>query len=144
MMAARTSVALGLVVPVAVMLMVPAGAQSTPSRPLPTPTPITVPLEQRNGSGMHGSVSVRPQGSKSAIQIQLQSPSPTTGAPILKSGSDCIAGRAAMSVSLAPISGGASRTIVAIPFSAFGSHHFVVDVRNATASAQASEACARI
>lgn len=140
----RWSAALAFVAAAAIMPAVGASAQSAPK---PTPKPaITVPLQERNGSGVHGSVNVTPQGSGSSVQIQLSSPSPTVGVPSLKTGADCIAasGRAATAVPLTPISGGFSRTIVAIPFSAFRSHHFVVDVRNATASAQASQACARI
>jgi len=66
----------------------------------------------------------------------------------LHTGQDCSTlgppSGAAQQITLNPISGGSSATLVSIPIGAFTSHHFVVDVRNATTRSQFSQACAHL
>ena len=81
------------------------------------------------------------------IQVQLSQPlSPGTQTVTLMRGADCndLARRAATTIPLKAINGMSSRTLVAIPFSAFSSGHFMVDVRNATSHAELAEACANL
>jgi hypothetical protein len=103
-------------------------------------------LEQRHASGITGTVTAEPHGAQTLIRIQTATPPQQNLYVTVRPGSDCadMARRAATTTPLRPISGGVSSTLVSIPFSAFGSGHFVVDVRNATARAQQAAACARL
>jgi hypothetical protein len=102
-------------------------------------------LEARNASRVHGKVSVTPQGSGSMVNIMFSGPLLGDQTLTLMSGADCndLNRRAATTVPLNAINGSVSRTLVAIPFSAFASRHFIVDVRDATSRAQLAESCAR-
>jgi hypothetical protein len=114
-----------------------------------TPTPsaaLLATLEARHLSNVRGTVSVTPQGSGSMVNILFSQPLVSGKSLTLMSGADCMdfAPRAATMVPLNAISGQTSRTLVAIPFSAFKARHFIVDVRNATSRAQLAEACAHL
>lgn len=58
----------------------------------------------------------------------------------LISGSDC-GTRGAARIGLARLVGGRSQTLVAIPFTAFKSGRFVIDIRDATNRARVEETC---
>ena len=107
--------------------------------------PIFVPLEGRHGSGLQGDVRLTPQGNATSVVVTFRAQPITNESLRLVSGSDCLdMRRSAQSIALNPISGRTSQTLVKVPFSSFRSHHFVVDVRNATARAQQAEACAKL
>lgn len=116
--------------------------------PTPTPSPaLLATLEARHLSNVHGTVSVTPKGSGSMVNVLFSRPLVSQNETLtLMSGPDCLdmARRAATMVTLNPINGRVSRTLIAIPFSAFRSKHFIVDVRNATSRAQLAEACAHL
>lgn len=121
-------------------------AASSPS-PGATGGSLTFPLVERNNSGVKGTVTLSPQGSNTMIDVTMFSRPSLASSLSLRSGADCadVPGSAAERVRLNPVSSGsASHTIVAIPLSAFTRSKFVVDVRDATAREQASEACALI
>lgn len=113
-----------------------------------TPTPaVRATLEARHGSPIAGNVSVTPHGSASMVTITFTKP--TTGASHaldLVSGSDCADAlrRAPRPTTLNPVNGQVSHTLVAIPFDAFSSGQYVVDVRSATTAAGQLEACGRL
>jgi hypothetical protein len=118
-----------------------AGAQT------PTPSPARLAtLEARNVSGIHGDVRVTPQGSGSMVNVTLYGAPNGANQLMLMNGADCseVTRRSATTFPLNAVNGTTSRTLVAIPFSAFASSHFIVDVRNATSRAQLLQACARL
>jgi hypothetical protein len=133
-------------------MVVPASPNAQSQTPTPSPALLAT-LEARNLSNIHGNVSVTPQGSGSMVRIQFtpQSLVSQNQSLMLMSGADCMdmARRAGTMIPLNaiagnPVTGRVSRTLVAIPFSAFKSRHFIVDVRNATSRAQLAEACAHL
>jgi len=115
-----------------------------------TPTPSAArlaTLAARSEDNIHGTVRVTPQGSGSMVDIVLSQPlTPQERTLTLMSGKDCDLAdrRQATMVPLNPISGTASHTLVSIPFEAFSSEQFLVDVRQATSHAQTAEACAHL
>jgi hypothetical protein len=124
-----------------------ASAQTSAPKAAHTHSPdITVPLQERHGSGIHGTVTLHPQGKKTMVDVSMFSgPKHLRPALELYNGQDCVGTRPNKAIPLNPINTGqVSRTFVDIPFSAFRSRDFVVDVRDATQRAQASEACARV
>lgn len=114
----------------------------------PTPTPaMRATLQARHGSAMTGNVSVTPHGANSMVTVTLSKPrSGASHALTLISGSDCADAlrRTPRAVTLNPANGQVSHTLVAIPFDAFSSHTFAVDVRDATGAAGQLEACGRL
>lgn len=112
----------------------------------PTPTPaMRATLEASHLSGLRGSVSVTPQGAGSMVHVDLSGQAVSSESLTLMKGSECqdVVRRSATVAPLKPITGHVSNTLVAIPFSAFSSGKFVIDVRS-TARAQQVAACARL
>ena len=111
-----------------------------------SPAPaISAPLQERHGSGVTGSVRLTPEGKATSVTVTFKAAPITNESLRLISGADCNDMRGSSpAIPLNSISGRTSQTIVNVPLSAFRSHHFVVDVRNATARAQRAEACARL
>jgi hypothetical protein len=68
------------------------------------------------------------------------------GTPTLYSGTACtdVLGPSARQLQLNPITGRTSGTFVSVPIRAFTSHHFVVDISNASTRAEFPQVCARI
>jgi hypothetical protein len=131
-----------LVVLLAALLATGANAQTRSPAPAVRAT-----LEARHGSGIAGSVSVTPHGTASLVTVTMRSPvDRRSRALTLMDGRDCsdAVRRDVTVATLNPVAGRVSRTVVAIPFRAFSSRSFVVDVRDATASAQRNEACGRL
>jgi hypothetical protein len=127
----------------AIALAVPlhTGAQT------PTPSPARLAtLEARNISGISGSVQMTPQGSGTMVNVTFYGPVPVTNQLTLMNGAECseTTRRAETTIPLKNINGTTSSTLVAIPFGAFMSGHFIVDVRDATSRAQLLQACARL
>lgn len=128
-----------LVAGFALLWTAPANAQ--------TPTPaMRATLQAQHASGIRGSVSAAPQGAGTKVQVTFSTPLATSKALTLMSGEQCtdVLHESATTIALNPPQGRVSSTIVAIPFSAFSSRTYVVDIRNATANANQAEACARI
>jgi hypothetical protein len=124
----------------AVSCAVPAGAQ-------PAAPGMHAPLRPEHASGVSGDVSAEPQGAGTRVNVTFSGRVlPRHQALTLMSGAECTdrLSRSAKRIALNPVHGRVSSTLVAIPFSAFRSQSFVVDVREATAAASQSEACGRI
>jgi hypothetical protein len=108
-------------------------------------------LEQRHGSGMAGTVTLRPLGSRTEVLVSLRSIVREKPVVTLHRGSDCQDGQfaTASDIALAPLNAAAgnapmSRTIINLPIEKIRGNDYVVDVRNATQSAQFAQACARL
>lgn len=104
-------------------------------------------LQARHATGIEGTVRVTPQGTGSMVNVVFSRPPARANESLmLMSGADCsdVMPHAATMVPLKPISGNSSRTLVSIPFSAFRSGHFLVDVRDATSHVQMVQACAHL
>jgi hypothetical protein len=126
---------------------VPAAALGNPSpAPGPSGQTLQVPLQERHHSGMEGNVTLSPAGEQTKVTVLVPERPSTPANLTLHSGADCtdILGPSVRAIPLNPINGLASSTLISVPLGAFRSHHFVVDVRNATTRSQFSEACARI
>jgi hypothetical protein len=125
----------------ALVWAMPANAQT------PTPTPaMRATILARHISRITGSVTATPKGAGTMVTVRFRGPLPTgPEALTLMSGADCtdVLQHSARSIALNPPQGPVSSTLIAIPFSAFTSGSYVVDIRNATARANQADACAR-
>ncbi|HTJ26733.1 MAG TPA: hypothetical protein VMA36_11290 [Candidatus Limnocylindria bacterium] len=111
---------------------------------------VTRQIEERHHSGMGGTVELRPVGNQTEVLVSLRSATQQKEAITLHKGSDCQDGRFATQadVALAPMNSAGvnapqSRTLINLPIQKVSSD-YVVDVRNATQSAQFAEACAHL
>jgi hypothetical protein len=106
-------------------------------------------LDTRNGSTTGGTVKLQKIGStRTRIRVQLANP---TGHPLslaVVRGSDCVDNRESAlgaAIPLNPVnSSQMSETIVSVPMSALTSRDYLVQVRDATAREQITQACARL
>lgn len=134
--------ALTLLTGAALLWATPAGAQT------PTPTPaMKATLQAQHLSRITGSVRAEPEGNYTRVTVTFNAPAPSgPQALTLHTGAECTdrLNRTASSITLNPPQGRISSTIVQIPFSAFRSQSYIVDIRNATANAALAQACGRI
>ena len=141
-MTLESRTALSLVAGAALFWAAPAGAQT------PTPTPaMKATLQARHLSRITGSLRAEPAGKFTRVTVIFNAPAPSAPQALtLHSGAQCtdLLDRTASSITLNPPQGRVSSTIVQIPFSAFRSQSYVVDIRNATANAALAQACGRI
>jgi hypothetical protein len=98
-------------------------------------------------SGM-GTVTLQRIGrTRTRIRVQLANPAAAGTRITLHSGRQCHEPHAAApvtSLALNPVSQQVSQTIVALPLESLQSGNYLVDVQNATARSQFSNACARL
>jgi hypothetical protein len=136
-----TRTTLTLLAGAVILCTVPAVAQT------PTPTPaMKATIQARHISRITGSVRAEPEGKFTRVTVMFNAPRPTSPQALtLMNGAQCTdrLNRTASMIALNPPQGNVSSTIVQIPFSAFSSGSYVVDIRNATSNAQLAEACAR-
>ncbi|MBV8367479.1 MAG: hypothetical protein JO036_00895 [Candidatus Eremiobacteraeota bacterium] len=87
-------------------------------------------------------------GTRTRIRIDLANPARTEPTVTLRSGSDCqhpiIANAPHSPILLNPFTGRTSTTVVNLPLTAVSSGDYLVHVQNATARAQAIDACAHL
>ncbi|HEY4441341.1 MAG TPA: hypothetical protein VGN14_12855 [Candidatus Elarobacter sp.] len=108
-----------------------------------------VQLERRNGSSVNGTVGMTVIGrTRTRINVQLANP---VGHPLslaVVPGSDCVDNREtalANAIPLNPVnSSQLSSTIVSVPINQLRGGNYVVQIRDATARQQITEACARL
>jgi hypothetical protein len=112
---------------------------------------VTRQIEQRHHSGMSGTVQLHSMGvNRTEVLVSLHSMVREKPMVTLHRGSDCQDGRFATQadVVLAPMNATSenaqqSRAVINLPIQKVSSD-YVIDVRNATQSAQFAEACARL
>ena len=138
--AART--VLPLVAAAALLAVMPAAAQT----PNPLPARLATIQAKRVLSKIAGTVRAEPEGQgRTRVTVMFNAPPPAPQALTLMNGSQCTdhLDRSANLIALNPPQGRMSSTVVNIPFSAFRSRSYMVDIRNATTQADLEEACAR-
>lgn len=129
-------------------LLVAAGVLAGSPAPAQTPSPARLATIQakRVLSKIAGTVRAEPVGKQTRVTVTFAAPGPSEPQALtLLNGAQCTdrLNRSAALISLNPPQGRVSSTIVNVPFSAFQSGAYSVDIRNATNNASLEEACAR-
>jgi hypothetical protein len=106
-------------------------------------------LEHRNGSRLGGTVTLQVIGrTRTRVNVQLANPAGHPLSLAIIKGSDCIDNRESALASTIPLnpvnSSRLSSTIVSVPLNQLTSKNYLVQIRDATARQQITEACARL
>jgi hypothetical protein len=110
---------------------------------------VTYALLDRSSGASLGTVTLQRIGStRSRIRVQLVNPATTAPRVTLRTGSDCQEPRVALAprspILLNPFTGRTSDTVVNLPLTNLSSGKYLVHVQDATARAQALDACAHL
>ena len=106
-------------------------------------------LEQRNGSTVRGTVGLQVIGrTRTRVSIQLLNPAGHPLSLAIVKGSDCVdnvESARASAIPLNPVnSSQLSTTVISVPINQLTSKNYLVQIRDATARNQITEACARL
>ena len=139
-MTTNARIVLALAAAAGLLTVAPAGAQT------PSPARLATIQAKRVLSKITGTVRAEPVGKRTRVTVTFAAPGPSVPQALtLMNGAQCTdrLNRSATLISLNPPQGRVSSTIVNVPFSAFQSGAYAVDIRNATNNASLEEACAR-
>ena len=108
-----------------------------------------VQLERRNGSQVNGSVGLAVIGrTRTRVNVRLTNPAGHPLSLAIVRGSDCIDNRQSALASTIPLNAvnasQLSSTVVSVPINQLRGGNYLVQIRDATARNQITEACARL